>query len=54
MVNSRAVWVLDLLQCKSHDDVRARLLALVRVGDCWNYALEAIINIVIIIIPVSR
>ena len=37
-----------------HGDVRARLLTLVQVGDCWNYALEAIINIVIIIIPVSR
>ena len=35
-------------------DVRARLLTRVQVRYCWNYALEAIINIVIIIIPVSR
>ena len=54
MINTRTVWVLDLLQCNSHDDVRARLLSLVQVGDRWNYALEAIINIVIIIIHVSR
>ena len=54
MINTRTVGVLDLLQCNSHDDVKARLLTLVQVGDCWNYALEAIINIVIVIIPVSR
>ena len=54
MIDTRTVWVLDLLQCNSHGDVRARLLTLVQVGDCWNYALEAILNIVIIIIPVSR
>ena len=44
MIDTRTVWVLDLLQCNSHDDVRARLLTLVQVGDCWKYALEAIIN----------
>ena len=54
MIDTRTVWVLDLLQCNSHDDVRARVMTLVQVGDCWNYALEAIINIVIIMIPVSR
>ena len=52
MIDTRTVWVLDLLQCNSHGDVRARLLTLVQVGDCWNYALEAIINVVIIIIPI--
>ena len=44
MINTRTVWVLDLLQCNSHDDVRARLMTLVQVGDYWNYALEAMIS----------
>src|ERR1043165_136692 len=34
------------LVCVNH---ATRLLSLVHVGDCWNYALEAIINCIIII-----
>src|ERR1043165_7285826 len=35
------------LVCANH---ATRLLSLVQVGDCWNYALEAIINCIIIIL----